>query len=125
MATVAIARNDRALVVAPTTDRALLRRFLERDRLFAAYPLCDLDDREFGRTQWGIAFFDGEPISIALEYSGATPQPLFVMGRNDGISAILRDVIRPRAAFTAARAENLRALGEHYRIDPGLSLIHI
>jgi RimJ/RimL family protein N-acetyltransferase len=125
MATVAIARNDRALVVAPTTDRALLRRFLERDRLFAAYPLCDLDDREFGRTQWGVAFHEGEPISIALEYSGATPQPLFVMGRNDGISAILRDVIRPRAAFTAARAENLRALADHYRIDPGPPMVRM
>ena len=34
-------------------------RFLETDRLFAAYALCDLEDREFARTRWGAAF-DGE-----------------------------------------------------------------
>jgi len=41
MATVAIGR--RGDVVARTTiDRELLRGFLERDRLFAAYAICDL-----------------------------------------------------------------------------------
>jgi hypothetical protein len=39
---------------------ALLRAFLERDRLRAAYALCDLDPREFGRTRWGIAQRGGE-----------------------------------------------------------------
>ncbi len=63
-----------------TRDRVLLREFLEGDRLFSAYALCDLDDREFARTRWGVAF-DGEaPTSVALEYAGPAPQPLFVMG---------------------------------------------
>ena len=39
---------------APTTDRALLRSFLERDRLYAAYAICDLEEREFARTRWGV-----------------------------------------------------------------------
>ena len=38
-----------------TTDRALLRAFLEQDRLFAAYAICDLEEREFARTRWGAA----------------------------------------------------------------------
>jgi hypothetical protein len=74
------------LEVRPTTDRALLRAFLEQDRLFAAYAICDLDDREFQRTRWGVAISDGEPVAIALEYGGLTPQPLFVMGTNEGIA---------------------------------------
>ena len=32
-----------------------LRSFLERDRLYAAYAICDLEEREFGRTRWGMA----------------------------------------------------------------------
>ena len=58
MASVAIARGDdrgSALLIGETTDRALLRGFLERDRLFAAYALSDLEEREFRRTHWGIA----------------------------------------------------------------------
>jgi RimJ/RimL family protein N-acetyltransferase len=113
------------LEVRPTTDRALLRAFLEQDRLFAAYAICDLDDREFQRTRWGVAISDGEPVAIALEYGGLTPQPLFVMGTNEGIAAVLRDVIKPRAAYLAARAEALEAVARSYRVDPGGQMIRM
>ena len=56
---------------------------------------------------------------LVLEYNGPTPQPLFVMGRTDGIATILRDVIRPRAAYVAMRPEMLPAVEAHYRVDPG------
>ena len=89
------------MVARTTTDRALLRDFLERDRLYAAYAICDLEEREFGRTRWAVASAADEVVSLVLEYNGPTPQPLFVMGRADGIGAILRDVIRPRVAYVA------------------------
>ena len=54
MVTVAIGRRD-DLVARTTTDRALLRAFLEGDRLYAAYAICDLEEREFARTRWGVA----------------------------------------------------------------------
>jgi len=41
--------RESGLEVRSTRDRVLLREFLERDRLFAAYALCDLDEREFAR----------------------------------------------------------------------------
>ena len=54
------ARRERESISAhETTDRAMLRAFLETDRLFAAYALCDLDDREFMRTRWGVATSGG------------------------------------------------------------------
>jgi RimJ/RimL family protein N-acetyltransferase len=111
--------------VRSTTDRALLRDFLERDRLFAAYAICDLEDREFGRTRWGIATDGPEVVAVGLEYGGLTPQPLFLMGRNDGIAAILRDVVRPRAAYLAAKAESLPAIAQAYRLDPGPPMIRM
>jgi ribosomal protein S18 acetylase RimI-like enzyme len=126
MASIAITRRDRAVVTATTTaDRALLRSFLERDRLYAAYAICDLEDREFGKTRWGVAWSSGEPVAVALEYSGLTPQPLFLMGSNEGIEAILRDVLRPRAAYIAARHEALAAVETHYRIDPGPPMVRM
>ena len=57
MATVAVGR--RGIVARATTDKALLRSFLERDRLYAAYAICDLEEREFSRTRWGVAL-DGD-----------------------------------------------------------------
>lgn len=51
MATIAVGQRG-AIVAGSTTDRALLRSFLEQDRLLAAYAICDLEDREFARTRW-------------------------------------------------------------------------
>jgi GNAT superfamily N-acetyltransferase len=124
MATMAVERRTTPSV-RTTTDRHLLRDFLERDRLFAAYAICDLEDREFGRTRWGIATDGGEVVAVVLEYGGPTPQPMFVMGRDDGIAAILRDVIRPRIAYVAAMEPSLPAVGQHYRIDPGPQMVRM
>lgn len=115
----------RGLVVRPSTDRGLLRDVLERDRIYAAYALCDLDDREFGRTRWGVAFAGSDPVSVVLEYAGLAPQPVFVMGENAGIAAILRELIRPRAAYLAARTEHLSAVASIYRVEPGPPMVRM
>ena len=125
MATVALQGQRDAIVARTTTDRVLLRSFLERDRLFAAYAICDLDDREFARTRWGGAFEGDELVAVALEYAGLSPQPLFVMGSNAGVAVILRDVIRPRAAYVAALSETLPAAAGSYRIDPGPQMVRM
>src|SRR4051794_18808381 len=93
--------RERAIEVAATRDRTLLRDFLERDRLRAAYAVADLEEREFTKTKWGMAWVNGEPIAVVLEYTGLTPQPLFVMGDPDGVSAVLKDTIKPRVAYLA------------------------
>ena len=124
MATVAIGRRS-AAIARQTTDRALLHAFLGQDRLYAAYAICDLEEREFGRTRWGAAYDGDDLIAVGMEYTGPTPQPLFVMGRPDGISAVLRDVIRPRAAYIAARTVMLPAVEAHYRVDPGPQMVRM
>lgn len=124
MATVAIGRRE-ALVVRATTDRAVLRAFLERDRLYAAYALCDLEEREFARTRWGLAFQGDTPVALVLEYNGPTPQPLFVMGQPDGIELILRDLIRPRLAYAATPAGLVGAIASAYRVDPGPEMVRM
>ena len=127
MASVAIPgrRARGTLALQQISDRDLIRSFLESDRLFAAYALCDLEDREFGRTRWGAAFEGERLVSIVLEYSGMTPQPMFVMGRGDGIEAILAEVIRPRAAYVAALPDSLPAVASHYRLDPGVPMVRM
>lgn len=124
MATVAVGSRG-SLVARSTADRILLREYLERDRLFAAYAICDLGEREFPRTRWGVATIGERPVAVAMEYGGLTPQPLFVMGDLDGIAAILRDVVRPRAAYVAAKQESLPAVAQHYRVEPGPEMIRM
>ncbi len=125
MATGILARRERTVVVHETADRAMLRAFLETDRLYSAYALCDLDEREFLRTRWGVARVGGEPIAVVLQYAGYSPQPIFVMGESDGIEAILADVIKPRTAYVAARTEHLPAIAANYRVDPGPAMLRM
>jgi ribosomal protein S18 acetylase RimI-like enzyme len=124
MAAVAIGRQS-TTVARQTTDRALLHSFLGHDRLYAAYAICDLEEREFGRTRWGVAYDGDDLVAVGLEYLGPTPQPLFVMGSADGIAAVLRDVIKPRAAYIAATREMLPAVEQVYRVDPGPLMVRM
>ncbi|HEX6869125.1 MAG TPA: GNAT family N-acetyltransferase, partial [Candidatus Limnocylindrales bacterium] len=90
-----------------------------------AYAICDLEEREFARTRWAMAWDGDVPVALVLEYNGPTPQPLFVMGRDDGIAAILRDIIRPRVAYVAAPAPVMPAIESAYRVDPGPSMVRM
>jgi ribosomal protein S18 acetylase RimI-like enzyme len=127
MAAVSRAREvgKSGLEVRPTRDRVLLREFLEQDRLFAAYAICDLDEREFDRTRWGVAFDGDEPIALGLEYTGLAPQPLFVMGESEGVGQILRSIVKPRLAYLAARTDTLDAVADVYRVDPGPPMVRM
>jgi len=124
MATVALGRRG-SLEARTTVDRSLLRAFLERDRLYAAYAICDLEDREFARTRWGVAMDGDEVVAVGLEYGGATPQPVFLMGDPEGLKAILGDVLRPRAAYLAALPASLPAVEAFYRVDPGPPMVRM
>jgi ribosomal protein S18 acetylase RimI-like enzyme len=125
MATVALERAPEGLVVGPTSDATLLRDFLERDRLYAAYALADLDETDTGRARWGVARERGEVVALVLEYGGPSPQPLFVMGRDEGIDAILRDVIKPRIAYIAALPESVKAVERRYRLEAGPLMVRM
>jgi ribosomal protein S18 acetylase RimI-like enzyme len=72
-----------------------------------------------------MAWDGDEPVALVLEYNGPTPQPLFAMGREDGVTAILRDVIRPRVAYVAAPTPLLPAIETAYRVDPGPSMVRM
>ena len=125
MATIAVARAEHAITARTTSDRALLRGFLEQERLYAAYALCDLEDREYPRTRWAAAYDGEDVVAVGMEYSGLTPQPLFLMGSNAGIATILRDVLRPRAAYLAAKTEAMPAVETLYRVDPGPQMVRM
>ena len=113
------------LAVRSSRDRGLLRSFLGRDRLFAAYALADTDDHEFGRTRWGVAFESDQPVALVMEYRGVSPQPLFIMGEPAGVSLILRDVIRPRIAYAQSRPGSLPAIRSHYRPDAPAPMVRM
>lgn len=108
-----------------TRDPALILPVLARDRLLAAYAVCDLDPREMPRTRWGVALGADGPVAVVSEYTGPSPQPVHVAGDPAGVTEILRRVIRPRIAWLSGHADLLDAVGAVYRIDPGPPMIRM
>jgi len=47
------------------------------------------------------------------------------MGRDEGIEAILRDVLRPRLTYVAVPTEAMPAVTRHYRLDPGPQMVRM
>lgn len=117
--------QERRLEARSTRDRALLHRFLGQDRTYAAYAIADTDDREFARTRWGVAMDGDEPVAVVMEYRGISPQPLFAMGDPAGIESILRDVIRTRVAYLAAKPGVVTAVRQRYRVEPAAEMVRM
>ena len=64
-------------------------------------------------------------MALVLEYGGPSPQPLFIAGRDDGIEAILRDIIRPAIAYVACLPANQAAVERRYHLEPGPQMVRM
>jgi len=100
------------------TDKEEILAFLERDRLYAAYAIGDLEAGLFELSDWAGAVRNGRLETLALLYRGLDPPVLFLMGAPDGLPAILRLILRPRRVYLNCLQEHLPALRAFYRADP-------
>ncbi|MEP7082108.1 MAG: GNAT family N-acetyltransferase [Chloroflexota bacterium] len=108
------------------SDRAAIASFLDRDRLFAAYALGDLDGPNRRRVSWGMAYDDGgRATAIAMHHDGLVPQPLFLMGSPAGCRAILESVIKPRDAYLMATEELDAAVAPLYDLEAPVAMLRM
>ena len=116
-----------AAVARQTTDRAAAaRRSSSSDRLYAAYAICDLEEREFGRTRWGAAY-DGDEL-VAVGSRVHRPDAAAAVrdghhGRHRGGPA--RRHPAARRVHRGAPATMLPAVEAHYRVDPGPQMVRM
>jgi ribosomal protein S18 acetylase RimI-like enzyme len=108
------------------TDRDEIASFLRTDRLYSAYALGDLDSSARRRMTWGMAHAaDGRPIALAMHHEGLVPQPLFVMGDNDGVREVLASVIKPRDAYFQTASVHQAVLAELYQLEAPLAMLRM
>lgn len=107
-------------------DRGEIAAFLRRDRLYAAYALGDLDGPNRSRVSWAMAYDDaGRPTALAMHHEGLVPQPLFLMGANDGCHAILEHVLKPRDAYLQGTELHEAAVRDLYELDAPLRMLRM
>ena len=103
--------------VRQTTDKDEIAAFLNRDRLYAGYALCDLEDEYFGSCQWFLTSdAQGEPCGLAMEFGRLDPVVLFVMGEPDAVRATLEQDLTPAYIQLTAQPVHLPTLEPRYRL---------
>ncbi len=103
--------------VTPLTDKKQILAFLQRDRIYAAYAIGDLEPSLFAQCQWFGAENDGEIHALALFFTGLQPPALFAMGDSDGVAAILASALQPKRAYFTCPAEHLPVVAASYALD--------
>ncbi len=106
-----------ALFVRRLSDKAAILSVLEKDRLYAAYAVGDLQAGLFEQCQWAVAEGANGPVALVMTFAGLQPPVLFAMGEAGGVSAILQYGIGPGHAYITVRPEVLQSVAQSYRLD--------
>ncbi len=102
-------------VLLPTSAKSCSTR---RTQLVETPPACRSSVSTLGVASLRTPSTQSSPSASAIAAAS-------IAGRNDGIAAILRDLIRPRAAYIAARSEHMPAVESVYRLQPGPQMVRM
>ena len=99
------------------SDKEQILTFLQRDCIYAAYAIGDLEPSLFAECQWFGAEDDGKMQALTLFFTGLQPPAFFTMGDSDGVAAILDSALQPERAYFTCRAEHLPVVEASYALD--------
>lgn len=103
-----------AYAVTLTTDKSDIYAFLQRDPIYAAYAIGDLDDAMFADSAWYLVDAGGAARGLALLYRGLEPPILLTMGEPEAVAAALAAMSLPERIYMAAQCEHLPAIESVY-----------
>ncbi len=101
--------------VQQVSDKTRLFAWLNRERLYAAYAICDLEPHLFRHCQWAVAE-ENDWRAVGLLFSGLSQPILITLGDVAGVAAILERALRPAMAYFNCRAEHLPAVTRYYEL---------
>jgi len=104
------------------SDKTRIQAFLERDRLYAAYAIGDLEPAFFAQCAWAGAERGARLEALALRYDGLQPPALFLMGESHGLRAILARALRPDQVYFMCRLEHEPLTREFYTWEKAIPM---
>jgi RimJ/RimL family protein N-acetyltransferase len=102
--------------VAHLTDKALVRRFLNRDRVYSAYMLGDLDDALWQHCAFYAAVTPSSPeaTGLVLRFTGFTPNLLVLAGDAQAVEALLMAAPDDQPVYFTATEPLYPIFQQHY-----------
>jgi len=105
------------IAVQKEDNKKKILAFLEKDRLWAGYAICDLEPKQFPLCEWYAAYSDKRIISLCLYFKGFEIPTQITFGNDLGIDEILKNIGAPKRMHAHFLPSHKRVLSKHYRFD--------
>ena len=99
-----------------TVDRARIEAFLNRDRVWGAYALGDLEPSLFALCEWTFAVAAGRDTALALLFRGLTPPICLTIGAAGGVAALVAEGGLPEWLHFVAEPDHWPAIDTAYEL---------
>lgn len=96
------------------TDKSRLFSFLEKDRVWAGYAICDLEDELFPFCDWYIAIENNNVIALCLHFKGLKLPTQITVGNPLGVKKILEAVDAPKIMYAHIPLTHREAVEKFY-----------
>ena len=105
---------SRSEAVRLTTDKREIHAFLQRDPVYAAYAIGDLEPEMFADCTWYLAGHGDAARALVLVYRGLAPTVLLTMGDPQAAADVLAAIPLPDRAYMVAQCEHLPVFEKFY-----------
>jgi RimJ/RimL family protein N-acetyltransferase len=105
------------ILVRKEDDKEKILAFLERDRVWAGYAICDLEPALFSLCEWYAAYSNENIISLCLYFKGFETPTQITFGSGLGIGKIFENIDAPKHIYAHFLPTHKKAIIEHYSFD--------
>ncbi|MFN8474248.1 MAG: GNAT family N-acetyltransferase [Anaerolineae bacterium] len=102
-----------------TNDHTRIEAFLNRDRVWGAYALGDLEPSLFDLCEWTFAVEDTQDVALALLFSGLTPPICLTIGTADGVASLVTLAALPDWVHFVMEPGHRSVVEEAYTLEEG------
>ncbi len=106
-----------AYAIVEMVDDDHILRFLERDRLWSAYAICDLEPPHRASARYLASLIDGHPEAMVLVFAPPSFTALLSFGDQQGVERIVASATNlPASADLVVRSEHVTAFQRRYTV---------
>jgi len=105
------------ILVRKEDNKERILAFLEKDRVWSGYAICDLEPELFRLCEWYAAYSGGKIVSLCLYFKGFETPTQITFGNDSGLGKIFEDIDTPKRVHVHLLPTHKKVLSKYYRFD--------
>jgi len=104
------------ILVRKEDNKERILAFLEKDRVWDGYAICDLEPKLFRLCEWYTAYSGGKIISLCMYFKGFETPTQITFGDDSGLGKIFEEIDTPKRVHAHLLPTHKQILSKHYRL---------